>query len=107
MQSIYILSIVADLNSKVRVHGPFNFVFLISCVMTLIALFCLGAIKSKFTDEHWLKGGGSTFVLFSSCFFTRFLLAVFLSLSAVTTAYGALAATVSFGIGFVLEFLLT
>lgn len=79
---VYIVAVVADLNSHVQVHDTFSFIFIISCIMTLLALFALGSVKSKFTDEKWYIGG------------------------TITTVYGALAATVSFGIGFILELIL-
>jgi vacuolar iron transporter family protein len=36
--------------------GP-DFLFLCTCVVTGISLFCLGAIKSFFTTETWWQAG--------------------------------------------------
>lgn len=35
-------------------------IFLLTCVFTMIALFVVGAIKSRVTDEAWWKSGGKT-----------------------------------------------
>lgn len=56
-----------------------NYTFFATCLATLVALFIVGAIKSSFTDQHWFKAGITTMAL------------------------GGVAASVSYGVGFLLK----
>lgn len=56
-----------------------NYTFFATCLATLGALFIVGAIKSTFTDQHWFKAGITTMAL------------------------GGVAASVSYGVGFLLK----
>lgn len=56
-----------------------QYTFFATCLATLGALFVVGAIKSTFTDQHWFKAGITTMAL------------------------GGIAASVSYGVGFMLK----
>lgn len=55
-----------------------NTLFLVTSLLTLAALFAVGAIKSRFTDQHWITSGAGTAaiggVAASIAYFVGFLL---------------------------------
>ena len=53
--------------------------FLPACLLTGVAFFAIGALKSRFVDQHWALGGAETF------------------------GVGALAAGIAYGIGVLLR----
>lgn len=56
--SIPLLSYIANILGA-EIRDP----FLVSCVLTGVAFFAIGAVKSRFVDQHWILGGLETLAI--------------------------------------------